>query len=137
MLATKGYRALAASVVLLAVEDLDAAHRKVCIWREKERDLSLRRFVATTMGQQRGKRGEKHPLDAIQISPDEASAIDFFATNSKNRGLMLAMVDMDTVELPKSITDKLDFLAAHRGRLTARIKTYRALATKAEKTENL
>ena len=65
-----GYRALAAAVIKVAVEDLDVAHRMVRIWDEKHRKGTLKDCVQ--------KNTEKQSTAPITLTQEDQSAIKFF-----------------------------------------------------------
>lgn len=122
--ATKG---LAAAVIKLAVEDLDAAHRKVNIWDEKHRKGTLKDYVQKNTGKQNDT--------PITLTKEDQSAIKFFDPASKAHQLYFEMLDIEYV--PRAVQEQIDYISANRDRLEAIIRGYRVQATRKKNDEKL
>ena len=115
-----GYRALAAAVIKVAVEDLDAAHKKVRIWDEKHRKGTLKDYVQ--------KITEKQSTAPITLTQEDQSAIKFFDPADKAHQLYFGMLNVEHV--PRAVQEQVDYISANRDRLEAVIRGYRVQATR-------
>lgn len=122
--ATKG---LAAAVIKLVVEDLDAAHKKVRIWDEKHRKGTLKDYVQ--------KITEKQSTAPITLTQEDQSAIKLFDPASKAHQLYFGMLDVEYV--PRAVQEQIDYISANRDRLEAIIRGYRVQATRKKNDEKL
>lgn len=122
-----GYRALAAAVIKLAVEDLDAAHKKVRIWDEKHRKGTLKDYVQKNTGKQN--------CTPITLTQEDQSAIKLFDPASKAHQLYFEMLDIECI--PKVVQEQIDYISANRDRLEAVMRGYRAQATRKKNDEKL
>ena len=122
-----GYRALAAAVIKVAVEDLDVAHRKVRIWDEKHRKGTLKDYVQ--------KITEKQSTAPITLTQEDQSAIKFFDPADKAHQLYFGMLNVEHV--PRAVQEQIDYISANRDRLEAVIRGYRVQATRKKNDEKL
>ena len=122
-----GYRALAAAVIKRAVEDLDAAHKKVRIWDEKHRKGTLKDYVQ--------KITEKQSTAPITLTQEDQSAIKFFDPADKAHQLYFGMLNVEHV--PRAVQEQIDYISANRDRLEAVIRGYRVQATRKKNDEKL
>ncbi|HZK25053.1 MAG TPA: hypothetical protein VFC74_06665 [Oscillospiraceae bacterium] len=80
----EGYKNLAAAVVKAAVDDLDAAYRKIIKWEEE--------------GKQR----------KIKLTQDQQTAVNFFKDGSEMREFYFSMLGIDG--LPHEIISQCDYV---------------------------
>ena len=145
------YRSLAAAVVRMAVEDLNAAHRKVKWWHRMEKWGILKGYVVRQIMRQderrkaheekqieKIKQGKKPTAfnpnyDKITLTPDEASAASFFDEDSAARQLYYGCLDLD--ETPGKVAQKRNFVRENARGLSAKIGGYRSHAQRKIKDE--
>ena len=145
------YKNLAAAVVRLAVEDLNATHRKVRWWHRMEKWGLLKKYVYREIDRQeerraaherkqieRIKQGKKPTTfvvnyDKITLTPDEASALSFFDGDNAARKLYYGVLDLD--ETPARVMQKRDFVKENARTLSAKIGGYRSHAQRKIKDE--
>ena len=145
------YKALAAAVVRLAVEDLNSTHRKVRWWHRMEKWGILKAYVTRQIMRQeerrdaheakqieRIKQGKKPTAfdpnyDKITLTTNESSAVTFFDGDTATRQLYYGMLDLD--ETPSRVRQKKDFVKENARELSAKIGAYRSHAQRKIKDE--
>ena len=146
-----GYRALAAAAITVAVEDLNATHRKVKWWHRMEKWGILKKYIYRHIARQeerrrlheskqmeRVKQGKKPTTfvanyDKITLTPDESSSVSFFDSNNAARQLYYGCLDLE--ETPARIQQKKDFVKENARVLSAKIGGYRSHAQRKIKDE--
>ena len=115
-------RALAASVMRLAVEDLNAAYKKVTCWDRLHKSGRLKVFV------------KKHN---VGLTMADATAIEFFG--SKLADLYCSIVDISPDAIPRTVLDKQAYLRENTPRLVELIRKMKKTSsndTKSNDEEN-
>ena len=107
-------------MIKLAVEDLDAAHKKVRIWDEKHRKGTLKDYVQKNTGKQN--------CTPITLTQEDQSAIKFFDPADKAHQLYFGMLDMEDV--PAVIQKQRDFVKENRKSLEDKIQYFKRLIVK-------